>query len=63
METNAHLIVKEMRFRLSKTGELYPVFLLEDGRIIEMAYQATGSCWMSYFKFAEPPQQAEKEGV
>ena len=45
--------VKRISFN-KVNGEYRPIFELEDGKIIEMEYMATGSCWGPVFREQEP---------
>jgi hypothetical protein len=56
--------VKEVYFDL-ENGILTPIFVLEDGRIIEGWYTPDGSGWDLYFRFKEPQyvlSKLESEG-
>jgi hypothetical protein len=45
--------VKEVYFNL-ENGVFTPIFVLENGRIIEGWYTPTGNGWDLYFRFKEP---------
>lgn len=51
--------VKEVYFNL-ENGIFTPIFVLENGRIIEGWYTPTGNGWDLYFRFKEP-QKEESE--
>ncbi len=48
--------VSRIYFRFTKEGRPEtPIFVLADGREVEMTWTGTGSCWVTDFKFVTPP--------